>query len=73
MQGYATIAQPLTQQLKKDSFGWTPEAIAAFQALKLALTQSPILHMPDFTLPFVIEADASGYGRTTPLRITTSS
>lgn len=62
VQGYAAIAQPLTQQLKKDSFGWTSDATAAFQSLKVALTKAPILRMPDFTLPFVIEADASGYG-----------
>jgi hypothetical protein len=26
------------------------------------MTQAPILGLPDFTLPFILEADASGYG-----------
>lgn len=62
VQGYANIAQPLTQQLKKDSFSWTKEATEAFDLLKTALTRDPILAMPDFHLPFVIETDACGYG-----------
>ncbi|KAL8126837.1 hypothetical protein AgCh_013946 [Apium graveolens] len=31
---YAQIAQPLTEQLKKDSFGWTSMEMIAFDALK---------------------------------------
>lgn len=60
--GYAQIAQPLTTQLKKDSFCWTKEATTAFEALKAAMTSSPVLVLPDFQQKFVIESDASGYG-----------
>lgn len=62
VRGYAHIAVPLIQQLRKDCFGWTPKATAAFEALKVAMATTPILRMPNFNLPFVIEADASGNG-----------
>jgi hypothetical protein len=34
----------------------------AFEALKKALSTAPILHLPDFDLPFVVDCDASGTG-----------
>lgn len=62
VQNYAQIAQPMTDQLKKESFGWTEKATVSFQRLKQAMTQPPVLAMPDFEKKFVLETDASGFG-----------
>lgn len=52
----------LIQQLKKDQFKWNLEAQRAFERLKVIMTSTPVLALPDFTQPFEIEDDASGYG-----------
>lgn len=62
IKGYATVAGPLTELLKKGEFCWTREASVAFEKLKRAMTTTPILTMPDFTQPFIVETDASGFG-----------
>jgi hypothetical protein len=59
---YDTVAAPLTALLKKDGFTWDDTAVAAFSALKAAVTSAPVLAMPDFTQPFVVECDASSHG-----------
>ncbi|XP_062114114.1 uncharacterized mitochondrial protein AtMg00860-like [Humulus lupulus] len=59
---YARIAQPLTDQLKKDSFQWGLEPEQAFCKLQEAMTTVPVLALPKFSQPFVIETDASGQG-----------
>jgi hypothetical protein len=59
---YGDIATPLTQLLKKEAFRWTPAAASAFDSLKAALTTAPVLQLPNFTRPFLVDCDASGSG-----------
>ena len=59
---YGAIAAPMTTLLKKDSFQWSLQAALAFQTLKQAISQPPVLALPNFTKPFVIECDASRVG-----------
>ena len=62
IKGYGLIAAPLTALLKKNSFKWTESAKRAFQDLKHAVTSPPVLALPDFSIPFTIQCDASGIG-----------
>ncbi|KAI4357142.1 hypothetical protein L6164_001109 [Bauhinia variegata] len=59
---YASIAAPLTELLKKDSFIWTNAATQAFESLKQEMTIAPMLALPNFTQPFTLETDASSQG-----------
>lgn len=60
---FGLISKPLTNLLKKGtSYVWTSEADSSFQALKKALVTAPVLAMPNFSLQFVIETDASAEG-----------
>ena len=62
IRNYAQIAKPLTEQLRKDAYGWNEAAFSAFIALKQAMTQAPVLSLLDFSKLFFIETDASNCG-----------
>lgn len=60
---FGILCRPLTQLLKKNvQFIWTPTIRDAFTAIKKALTQAPVLALPDFTKEFVLETDACASG-----------
>uniref|UniRef100_A0A453NRI9 Reverse transcriptase n=1 Tax=Aegilops tauschii subsp. strangulata TaxID=200361 RepID=A0A453NRI9_AEGTS len=62
IKGYGMICRPLHDLLKKGQFLWKQEHDQAFAQLQKALTTAPILALPNFSLPFVLETDASGKG-----------
>ena len=60
IKGFAKIAKPLTlltrQQVK---FEWTPGHQTAFEHLKNAIVQAPILHYPNPNKTYIVYTDAS--------------
>ena len=76
VEGFARLASPL-HRLVGESQGprklpvprttlldskWTEECTQSFQQLKQRLTSAPVLAYADFSLPFVVEIDASYQG-----------
>ena len=69
IKGFAKIAVPLyditsgdNEDKKWEHVDLSPEALKAFDRLKAACLQAPILAFPDFDQPFLLETDASGRG-----------
>ena len=60
---FSRRAQPLTELTKKNvPFQWGPAQQASFEDLKTALTNEPVLALPDFTKPFILMTDGSSAG-----------
>ena len=69
IKGFAKIAAPLydltsgdNKDKKSEHVDLSPEAREAFDRLKAACLQAPILSFPDFNKPFLLEMDASSRG-----------
>lgn len=62
VRNYGIIAKPLTNLLKKKGFEWNAQATAAFEELKVAMTSTPVLQLPNFQKQFVVETDACDSG-----------
>ena len=69
IKGFAKIAAPLydltsgdNNDKKSEHVDLSPEALEAFDRLKAACLQAPILAFPDFDKPFLLEMDTSGKG-----------
>lgn len=62
IRNYASIASPITDLLQKDCFIWNYNAQTAFEALKSALLQAPVLPLLNFSKPFILETDAFNLG-----------
>ncbi|KAG3054398.1 hypothetical protein PC121_g16320 [Phytophthora cactorum] len=60
--GYAGLARPLSELLKKDSdWRWERQHQDAFESIKASLQQAPVLALPDETKPFSVVCYASDY------------
>nr|GEZ22140.1 transposon Ty3-G Gag-Pol polyprotein [Tanacetum cinerariifolium] len=59
---FGSIAAILHRLVGKAPFSWDSAAKTSFQALKQSLTTTPTLGLPNWSLPFTIECDASGVG-----------
>ena len=69
IKGFTKIAAPLydltsgdNKDKKSEHVDLSPEALEAFDHLKAACLQAPILAFPDFDKPFLLETDTSGKG-----------
>ena len=62
IRGYDIISRTLTNLLMKGVFEWSNLATEAFNALKQTLTTALVLAIPNFSIPFEIETDASKGG-----------
>jgi hypothetical protein len=67
IRSYGMIVAPLTELLKNNSFKWSDKATKSFNKLKQAVTNPPVVRLPNFSIPFVIECYASGIGLGTVL------
>ena len=62
---FSEIAAPLTDHTGKNHSNkvkWSSECNQAFSALKQSMSSFPILHLPDFSKPFIVQVDASERG-----------
>jgi hypothetical protein len=61
VKGFSAIVAPISELTHKDTpFVWTNAQQQAFEQLKDAVCSAPVLILPDKTLPFVVQTDASG-------------
>lgn len=60
---FATLLAPLSDLLKDQvTWRWEQSQEHSFYVVKAALTQAPVLQLPNFALPFIVTTDASGVG-----------
>ena len=69
IKGYAKIAKPLNDllsgeasKLKSEQVELTPEALRAFEELKMKCMTAPVLGFADFNKEFRLETDTSSDG-----------
>lgn len=61
--GFSSLAKPLFRLTEKGrEFKWTSDCQSAFDNLKKCLTSTPVLAHPNFSVPFILDTDASQVG-----------
>ncbi|KAJ7978484.1 Retrotransposon protein, putative, Ty3-gypsy subclass [Quillaja saponaria] len=62
VEGYSRKAAPLTELLNKGTvWHWGEPCQTAFEDMKLAMINDPVLALPDISKPFEVQIDASDY------------
>lgn len=65
VQDFSSITAPLTDLIKKSApnkVKWTVETEKSFNRVKELLCSGPVLKVPDFRKPFIVQTDASEVG-----------
>ena len=62
VKGFSQLCAPFTDLTKKGAFKWDEEAQITMDKMKEVMSTCPVLALPDFSLPFTLECDASGEG-----------
>ena len=62
VKSFSQLATPVIDLTRKGAFSWSDIAQRAFDRLKEVMSSCPVLALPDFMQPFVLECDASGEG-----------
>jgi hypothetical protein len=62
VRGFSHLGASLTDLTKNGAFIWTEKSQESFDHMKEVMGTCPVLELPDFTLPFVLECDAYGEG-----------
>jgi hypothetical protein len=60
--GFSHLGAPLIDLKKHGAFIWIDKSQEDFDHMKEVMGTCPVLALPNFTLPFVLECDASGEG-----------
>jgi hypothetical protein len=62
VKGFSQLCAPLTDLTKKGAFKWDKEAQIMMDKMNKVMSTCPVLALPDFSLPFTLECDASREG-----------
>jgi hypothetical protein len=62
IQNFSTILAPITKCMKVGKFSWNEAATNAFELIKVKLTTTPLLVLPNFDIPFELHCDTSKLG-----------
>jgi hypothetical protein len=62
IQGFSQLGALLKDLTRHGAFIWTEKSQEAFDHMKEVMGTCPVLALPNFTLPFVLECDASSEG-----------
>jgi hypothetical protein len=62
VKGFSQLGVPLTDLNKKGAFRWLKEAQESFDRMKKVVSTCPVLALPNFTQPFVLDCDTSEEG-----------